>query len=548
MRAGASTAQDALNSLWLKRLDTMLRSGGLAAAAQVAEEAFAAGADDPAVLNLAAQGRYGAGRVEEAVALLEHARATAPANPDILNSLGICRQAQGDAASALEAFDAAVAADPGIAAIHGNRAGLLKEMGDIQGARAAYANALDINRQDVDALAGLAWLEAEAGDAAIALPLVRHALNLAPSHELARLAAAAAAIQMSDTVTAETFLTELVQDQSLSPINRSIALGLAGDLLDKQGRPREAFAAYQAGNTTLRAAVAHRFSGGESATGRARRLSEWFQGVDLTSWRHPPAASGFAECKTHVFLVGFPRSGTTLLENVLAAHPEVISLEEKDCLEKVAEPFLATAEGCERLLALDEDEADRACAAYWTGVRRYGVEPAGRTFIDKFPLSSISLPVIARLFPEAKILFAVRDPRDVVLSCFRRRFSMNPAMFELLSLEGAAAFYDAVMHLSEEYREALRLARQTVRHESLVDAFEPTARDVCAFLGLDWSTEMHDFAAKARERGIATPSAAQVARGLNRDGRDVWRRYAELMAPALPVLEPWVRRLDYGSE
>ena len=145
------------------------------------------------------------------------------------------------------------------------------------------------------------------------------------------------------------------------------------------------------------------------------------------------------------------------------------------------------------------------------------------------------------------MLFARRDPRDVVLSCFRRRFGMNASMYQLLTLQGAAAYYDAVMRLSELYRELLPLPLHEVRYESLVEDFEGTARAACDFLGLDWDAQMADFAARAPMRGISTPSAAQVARGLNREGQGSWRRYREQMAPVLPLLEPWVQRFGYEA-
>jgi hypothetical protein len=118
-------------------------------------------------------------------------------------------------------------------------------------------------------------------------------------------------------------------------------------------------------------------------------------------------------------------------------------------------------------------------------------------------------------------------------------------MYHLLTLEGAASYYDTVMTLSELYREILPLPQHLVRYESLVEDFEGTARAACDFLGLAWDRRLFYFAAKARSRGIATPSAAQVARGLNREGEGVWRRYREQMAPVLPILEPWVRRFGY---
>jgi hypothetical protein len=123
---------------------------------------------------------------------------------------------------------------------------------------------------------------------------------------------------------------------------------------------------------------------------------------------------------------------------------------------------------------------------------------------------------------------------------------MNPSMYELLTIEGAAAYYDAVMRLAEIYRTLLPLPQHEVRYESLVEDFEATARGVCDFLGLQWDDAMSDFAAKARARGISTPSAAQVARGLNREGQGVWRRYQEQMAPVLPILAPWVERFGYA--
>jgi hypothetical protein len=101
------------------------------------------------------------------------------------------------------------------------------------------------------------------------------------------------------------------------------------------------------------------------------------------------------------------------------------------------------------------------------------------------------------------------------------------------------------MRLSELYRELLPLPQHLVRYESLVEDFEGTARLACDFLGLEWDQALFDFAANARSRGIATPSAAQVARGLNREGEGIWRRYRDQLAPVLPVLEPWVQRFGY---
>ena len=156
-----------------------------------------------------------------------------------------------------------------------------------------------------------------------------------------------------------------------------------------------------------------------------------------------------------------------------------------------------------------------------------GVAPSTPVFVDKMPLNSVFLPLIAKLFPAAKIILALRDPRDVVLSCFRRRFAMNPGMYEFTTLETTAAYYVAVMRLIAVYRGKLALDCAETRHESLVADFEGEARRLCDFLGLSWATRCARFARRAPEpQNIDTPSSAQVARGLSDAGLAQWRRYA----------------------
>jgi hypothetical protein len=171
----------------------------------------------------------------------------------------------------------------------------------------------------------------------------------------------------------------------------------------------------------------------------------------------------------------------------------------------------------------------------------------GKVFIDKHPLHTLKLPLIARLFPDAKILFACRDPRDVVLSCFRRRFKMNPAMYQLLTLPGAAAFYDAVMAFAEKVRPSLALGWRTVRYEALVADLNRELREICGFLGLEWREGLGDFAARVRVRDHATPSTAQLARGLDHGGIGHWRHYQAQLQPVMAWLEPWVDRFGYDE-
>jgi len=533
---------------WLEQIDATLRTQGLEAAARLAVQALAEGVEHPSVLNLAASARYGEGRFEEAAALLRQARKLAPKDPHILNSLAVCLKALGQPDAALDAYNAALRLDPRMAAAHFNRGALLEELSDIKGARAAYERAAVLDSNYLEPLAALAWLDAQAGDSASTGMNAGRVLARAPANVLARMALASAELQQGDLPAASDHLATLSGDPALTPLNRSIVFGLIADVRDAEGRSAEAFAAYSASNAELKALNAPRFEapGMETALAKVRRLADWFEDAEPEAWREAPAVRPrAADPRAHVFLVGFPRSGTTLLENVLAAHPDVVALEEKPCLERVADPYLASSESLEKLARISSAEAVKQRDAYWSCVHRYGVDPRGKVFIDKMPLASVQMPVVAKLFPNARILFARRDPRDVVLSCFRRRFGMNPAMYQLLTLDGAAALYDAVMRLSEVYRKLLPLPRHEVRYENLVEDFDGTTQAVCDFLGLDWTDEMRDFAAKARARGISTPSSGQVARGLNREGQGAWQRYREQMTPVLSILERWVEKFGH---
>ena len=419
----------------------------------------------------------------------------------------------------------------------------LEKANDLQGARTAYERAVALDPGHVEAIASLAWIDSQAGNRAEARRWGDRGLALDPRNILARMALASTELQDGQLDAAAERLASLFADSALTPLNRSIVLGMIGDLNDARGDTARAFKAYDAANALMKSLYP---ADTGAALGHARRLATWFEDADPAPWREQPEApAGPGDPKSHVFLVGFPRSGTTLLENVLAAHPDVVSLEEKDTLARAAGTYLLSAEGLERLARLDPAEAQEQREVYWAAVRGFGVEPRGRVFIDKMPLATVLLPVISKLFPGARVLFAVRDPRDVVLSCFRRRFGMNAAMYQLLSLDGAAAYYDAVMRLGETYRRLLNQPEHMVRYESMVEDFEATARSACEFVGLEWRPEMADIAATARARAIATPSAAQLARGLNREGAGAWRRYRMPMAPVLPALEPWVKRFGY---
>jgi hypothetical protein len=248
-----------------------------------------------------------------------------------------------------------------------------------------------------------------------------------------------------------------------------------------------------------------------------------------------------------VFVVGFPRSGTTLLEQVLAGHPSVETLEEAPTLAAHQQAFLSDDAGCARLAALSDAGVASWQARYWDEARRCGATLGKQVFVDKAPAGTLYLPLIARLFPRAKVLFALRDPRDVVLSCFRSAFQMNAMTYGFTTLAGAADCYAACMAMAEVYREKLPLTLLEVRHEAFVADPAGELDRITAFLGIEADPAMLDVSGTMAGRVVLTPSAPQLREGINARRLGRWRNYADALEPILPVLEPWVARFGYGN-
>jgi hypothetical protein len=236
------------------------------------------------------------------------------------------------------------------------------------------------------------------------------------------------------------------------------------------------------------------------------------------------------------------------MESVLAAHPDVVSLEERETLNAAVLAFLANARDLTRLPSAHGAGLQALREDYWARVRSFGIEPSGRIFIDKNPFNTLKLPLIKKLFPHAKIIFARRDPREVVLSCFRRRFNFSASTFEFLDLAATAANYDGTMRLAELLRTKLAFDEFVLVYEEFIADFPAVARAACQFIGAEWRPELADFAGRAHRGEVASASSAQIAQGLYTDGGAHWRRYRAQLAPVLPLLAPWVERFGYPAE
>jgi len=515
-------------------------------AGALARAALAEGFEHPLLLNVVATTLEQEGRFADAAQLLERAVELAPQDIGARNALALCLQRLDRPAEALVQVDILLNQHPELGFAHANKGNALIALGFLARARASHLRAVELEPGNVSAMASLASIASHRGNHEEARSWAQQVLAKIPNFPDAVLSLAAAELAGGELARAESLLTSLLADPRVAEIDAARAGGLLGDVLDAGGRYEDALAAYTACNTALRR-IYTQFAGKTSLTEYARDLiSTVSNRADAFQGKAQTVPSG-PDVSEHVFLLSFPRSGTTFLEVVLDGHPRVASLDEHELLIDAVRELMADPRDLGALIHASEADLQRLRDAYWQRVREGEVDVSGKVFVDKYPMNTLKLPLIARLFPNAKILFVQRDPREVVLACFRRRFRTNPSTYELLTLPGAAALYDITMGVGELMRPVFGANWRDVRYETLVADFGPQTRAICEFLGLEWIEGLDDFAQRARERERSTPSTAQLARGLARSRPVHWQHYRAALEPVLPTLTKWVERFGYGA-
>ena len=267
--------------------------------------------------------------------------------------------------------------------------------------------------------------------------------------------------------------------------------------------------------------------------------------ADVAAWDHSGAPS---TAESPVFVVGFPRSGTTLLELALDAHPQLKSMDEQRFVQDALDELVAAgADYPQRLRDVSREALDRVRASYWERVaKKVKLAPAER-LVDKNPLNILRLPVIRRVFPHARILLAVRHPCDVLLSCYMQQFRAPDFALLCRSIESLAVGFRRTFDYWYAQSALLAPAVHELGYEDLVRDFESGMRAVTDFLELPWAESMLRPAERAQAKGyISTPSYAQVTQPVNQKSVDRWKRYEKYFAGALPPLEPYLARWGYG--
>jgi tetratricopeptide (TPR) repeat protein len=281
------------------------------------------------------------------------------------------------------------------------------------------------------------------------------------------------------------------------------------------------------------------------------QMREMISGISRDDFRRWRDAAKHLPPQRTALLAGFPRSGTTLLEQVLDAHPDLLSSEERDFIGRELLHCVVVGRGKITLLdglnGLRIEEVERERCRYFQAMEYLLNQPiAGRMHLDKNPAYNLTIPLVLRVFPETRIIVALRDPRDVVLSCYLRYLPLNAVSVRFLDIERTAERYALDMSAWLKFRDLVDAPWCEIRYENTVADLESQARRALDTLGLVWDNQVLNYRERLMgSKQVTSPTYEAVAQPIYTRAIGRWQNYRQLLEPALPTLEPIIREFGY---
>lgn len=523
-------------ALWNNLGNALSALGEHAEAGQALERALALAPDSaPIRLNLG-NALIGAGHFEEGEKVLQEAAEIYPKDAEPVLALAIVYRGAGLETRSYEMLAEAARRAPNEAGVLSDYAQEASRRNDYEIAEPNFEAALAIDPALSPSLVGLAALYERTNREVELEPLRVRAIAAGAD---GRTLAFIDALRFKRANSFEAAFSALEEAGDVVMASRKHQL--RGIMLDRMERYNEAFDEFGAMNLS-------NLDAPSQPSRRAQAYREMVEkgfGLLNPEWTSIWSSMPAGERSAPVFLLGFPRSGTTLLDTMLMSGPDTLVLEE--------EHFIADIEhelgGIEALPDLAPDAIAAARARYFERVGKLGDLGPDTLVVDKHPLHLNKVPVIRRLFPDAKFLLALRHPCDVLLSCFITNFRTNHAMSNFLELETAAQLYDLTFSYWTKAREIFDLPVKTVVYERLVTDQARELAPVFEWLGLPWESEGFDHREAARARGVVrTASYAQVTEPIYTRSAGRWRRYEKHLEPIFETVRPWVERFGYSLE
>lgn len=411
-----------------------------------------------------------------------------------------------------------------------------------------FQRALAISRDIPDALLELAVLYERRHRLDEAFSCVRDCLRCAPDYLEAQLIKARLFRRRKDEAGSEAILRDLTTNPAAHPLVQAQAWSEIAAMFDRNGDYDAAMGAMLKCKQLFLPAEGPVRRESDVIVGILRGLAESVTRDDFLRWAE---AARPLERQKVALLTSFPRSGTTLLEQVLDSHPGLVSSDERELFARDIFPAMwlnpsTRQPTIEALGALPLDRMAVLRGRYLQSMSAALNKPIGdRIHLDKNPPFTLLIPAIRKLFPEMQLLIALRDPRDVVLSCFMQFLPLNTNSVCYLSLDRAVERYSVDMGVWRRLREVLPEGWLEVRYEDAVRDLEAEARRALSFLGLPWDPAVLNYRDRAKEKAVSSPTYEAVSKPLYTSSIGRWRHYESHFGPLLKKLQPFVDAFGY---
>lgn len=483
------------------------------------------------------------GHLDEAIASYRRACALQPDFLAAVSNLGATLMSQGETVEALKFLNHALTLAPDSPRVLCNVGTLLERDGRIEEAQIRLQRALTIDPDFLDAIGALAAIYEKSSRLDDAKTLLARGLALAPTN--IQLIMAAAKIARTEGRFQEAIeLLERVMAQRLDPVLAGDLHLTLGKLYDRVGNTDRAFQSFTEGNQ-LAAKLLPDVYDRDSYSRDLDRMAACFTPALAHAWN---GCQDELEGSSPIFLTGFARSGTTLLDQILDSHPQLQTLSERPTVNAMMEAFWSLSKNRpDALTNLSMDEVAMLRKVYFDTAARYARLDGKQLLVDKMPLNTALAHIIWRIFPNAKFILAIRHPCDVCLSCFMQNFVINQAMTVFQFLPDTVALYARIMDMWRSYVKVLPITYHRIRYEDLVADFEGEARRLVEFIGVEWHDSMINYAEHAKTRVINTPSYYEVTKPIFQHAKYRWKRYTKHLEPFLPTLAPYIDYFGYAE-
>jgi len=486
------------------------------------------------------------GQIKEAVESYDKAIQCKPDFAEAYSNRGTALKELGQFEKAVESYDKAIQFKPDFAEAYNNRGTALRELGQLEEAVESYEKAIQFKPGYVEPYFNLCGIYEKKSMVSELKKILHQAQEVLPENAPQLLYCWAQLASRERRIEEARNLLEQISPEKLPTVTRMAYSELLAKTYDKLGLYAKAFAQFEITNEITRQSFNYQKYRARRYLSFVSQSAEYWTNVGKLKW---PVRQTPTHQPSLTFLVGFPRSGTTLLDTILRSHPEVLVVEEKPMVETMLIQLKGDATP-DLLTRLNDKQIDKMREVYWEELLCHEkLDGSHRIIIDKLPLNIIHIGLINRVFPDAKFILALRHPYDCVLSCFMQCFELNDAMANFLTLQQSAKLYDAVMNLWTHYNNALDLEVGISKYEDLVQNLQGTAESLLNFLGLDWHDNLLNYQQTALSREwISTPSYNQVTQSLYTQAIGRWKNYRDQINVIASPLKPWAEKFGYSTE